>query len=300
MNDSIFSEILCQPGPLSAVLRAATGILRQAGIDSARLDAEILVADALSVSRLELYLQHDRWIQAEELRRIAIRLERRSKFEPVAYIVGCKEFYGLDFHVRPGVLIPRPETETIIDAVREWFTPESIFRFADTCTGSGILGVVLATYFPRSQGVLIDISDEALAIARSNVQLHGLKQRLLAVQGDLLHPTARNQLDLVVANPPYLAPREVEETMPDVRLHEPRLALEGGDTGCLFLQRLVEQAQRALKPGGMVCVEMGWQQEQWVQEQFHGPAWERTAVLKDLAGHDRVVVAHRSKCQRTT
>ncbi|MFO7718328.1 MAG: peptide chain release factor N(5)-glutamine methyltransferase [Desulfohalobium sp.] len=281
---------------LGRVLQAARQVLRQADIATAQLDAELLVAAALEISRLDLYLQRERLLDAVALRRIASLIRRRAAFEPVAYILGHKEFYGLEFAVSPGVLIPRPETETLIDAVREEYSPQTPLVFADTCTGSGILGVALAICFPKSSGVLLDLSDAALSVARSNVQTHQVKDRLDLVRGDLLGSLKPASLDLVLANPPYLATQEIQATAADVREYEPRLALEGGQVGTEIPQRLLHEAAFVLKPGGVLCFEIGWQQGAWLQEAMRAGPWERVRCVQDLAGHDRVGVAHLKSC----
>ena len=290
------TDALRLPGSLGPALQAARKMLRQADIASAELDAELLVAEALEISRLELYLQRERQLDAAALASICSLIHRRAAFEPMAYILGRKEFYGFDFTISPGVLVPRPETETLIDVVREVYSPHAPLVFADTCTGSGILGVTMGMCFSKSRGVLLDVSEAALPVARANVQAHQLHDRLDLVRGDLLGALKPASLDLVLANPPYLATQEIQAAAADVREYEPRLALEGGQDGTQIPQRLLHEAAGVLKPGGMLCFEIGWQHGDWLQHALRSGPWEAIRCEQDLAGHDRVGVAFRRSC----
>jgi release factor glutamine methyltransferase len=269
---------------------------RLAGVDSPRLSAQLLVAEVLGLTRLGLSLERDLVPSAEQHDRILSLVDRRAAGEPVAYILGRREFYGLDFTVTPDVLIPRPETEHIVEAVEERFTSGSPFCFADLGTGSGILAVTIASLFPQSTGVAVDRSAGALGVARSNACTHGVESRLSFVLGDFTLPLlARSGFDLIVSNPPYVTESEYEEASHEVTAFEPISALVSGRDGLDHVRALLPRVRDALRPGGVCLMEIGAGQAEQVQiiTSTDYPEFEDVIIIKDLAGHDRVVFLRR-------
>jgi len=284
---------------IGRLLQWTTEYLAQRGADSPRLDAEVLLAEALGCRRIELYTSFDQ--VAAETARIAFRelVRRRAEGTPVAYLVGRREFYSLPFRVTPDVLIPRPETEFLVirllDLAAESPPTDRPIRVADVCTGSGIVAVCAALRQPNSQVTAIDLSPHALAVAASNAADHGVSERIEFVQSDLFAQVAAGRrFDFVVANPPYVSTAEMAQLAPDIRDHEPRLALEAGPRGTEVIERLVPQAAERLEPGGWLLMEISPQLDAAVHGivQSYG-AFELKPTVKDLAGLPRVVQAQR-------
>ncbi|MEZ5976616.1 MAG: peptide chain release factor N(5)-glutamine methyltransferase [Planctomycetota bacterium] len=264
--------------------------LERHGDAEARLDAELLVARAVGLDRLKLFLALDRPVDAEEVARARELLVRRAKGEPTAYILGEREFYRRPFVVDRRVLVPRPETEHVVDRAREYVRtrvyPSGGPRVLDVGTGSGCLAVTLALELPGANVVAVDVSAEALAVARENAERLGADVGFL--EGDGLAPARElggRAFDLVVSNPPYVDARERDELQKEVREHEPHVALfaPDGDPDHWVL-RLAREAPALLAPGGLLLVELGY--DQWERV---GDAIENARVHKDLAGIPRVL-----------
>ena len=272
---------------LIEVLRRATGYLEQHGSSSPRLDAELLLAHALGLRRIDLYLQFERPLSDAELQPYRDLIARRGKGQPVAYLVGRKEFMGLELEVTPDVLVPNPDTETLVQLAVTWARENPARRrFADVGTGSGCIAVALAHFLPDAEVFASDVSAEALAVAARNAARNSVADRVHLTQGDLLHP-APEGLDAVCANLPYL---EEGTVLPGEVLAQPKQALFGGDR---LVRRLLEEAPAKLTAGGAVFAE--------VDPSIAAPMLEladrtyaRAALYKDLAGLDRVLVAWKS------
>lgn len=269
------------------VLKAASGHLQKHGSDSARLDAEVLLARALGLRRLDLYLQFDRPLSDEELSDYRDLTKRRARGEPVAYLVGHKEFMALDFEVTADVLVPNPDTEVLVQrAVAIARSAPEALRVADVGTGSGCIAIALAHYAPSVEVWAVDISPAALEVAARNVKRHGLETRVHLACGDLIAPL-HGEFDLVCANLPYLAPGDIRP--PEV-LAQPASALIGGEDGSELVVRLLEAAPARLKAGGRVLAEVDPAILPTVLEvadrNFAG-----RAVHRDLGGHERVLEA---------
>lgn len=265
---------------------------RLSGVDSPRLSAEVLVSEVLQCSRLSLILDRDRLVTNEEQLRIESLVTRRQKGEPLAYILGSKEFYGFDFKVTPDTLIPRPETEHIIEKVEELYPLDATFRFADLGTGSGILAVTLAHFFFNASGVAVDLSSPALKVAQQNAQAHGVKGRLEFLRGDFTrHLFEPEAFDLIVSNPPYVSQQEYDEASHEVIGYEPETALVSGDEGLNHIRAMLPHVAESLRRGGVYLMEIGYQQalaiERFVADFV--PGLGRFEVVRDLAGHDRIV-----------
>jgi release factor glutamine methyltransferase len=263
------------------------------GIASARLDAEVLLAHTLQQSRIYLYTHYDQPLQDAEAAQFGAYVRRRRAQEPVAYIVGKREFYGRDFAVSPAVLIPRPETEHVVEQALAFCKEqpqETPWRIADVGTGSGIVAITLAMELPESQVVGLDVSEAALAQARINSATHGLSESLQLLHSDLLEAVAAQTFDLVVSNPPYIKTSEVlSET---VQRYEPAQALFAGSTGMQLINRLCQQAGAALRPGGRLIFEMGSTQELEARVCLEAlQSFENITMVCDLAGLPRIMLA---------
>ena len=255
--------------------------------ETPRLDAEVLLAHTLGWSRARVLSRLQETISDEMLQQFRTLILRRAAREPVAYLVGRKEFYGLEFVVDRRVLVPRPETETLVDAALEWAKQRpGPLVIADIGTGSGCIAVALAVHLPQAHIYAIDLSSDALAVARQNVIRHHVDASVTLLTGDLLAPLPQ-PVDLLVSNPPYTVLDEVD---PGVRTHEPRLALDGGSDGLAVYRRLFAAAPSALRPGGALMLEIGATQARAVVD-LARRAFPSAAVYvqRDLAGRDRVV-----------
>ena len=268
---------------------------RLSGVDSPRLSAELLAAHALGCSRLSLNLDRGRVLDDDEYRAINALVVRREAGEPVAYILGSREFYGLDFAVSPAVLIPRPETEHIVEAVEACFAKEQSFRFADLGTGSGILAVTIATLFAKARGVAVDISPDALAVAQVNARVHNVSDRLEFQHIDFTRETVEGEFDLVVSNPPYVSEPEFAAASHEVTGFEPTGALVSGPDGLNHIRDMLPGVAAMLKSGGRFFMEIGYDQAKMVIDIIRDkcPRFEEVGVQKDLAGRDRVVSARK-------
>ncbi|MCB9078491.1 MAG: peptide chain release factor N(5)-glutamine methyltransferase [Anaerolineaceae bacterium] len=290
---------------IQSLLANARQQLVAAGCDSPRLDAELLLAHILGRDRTWLYRYPQ--VEVTEAERAAFLklIDRRVQREPVAYLIGHKAFYGLDFVVTSDTLIPRPETELLVETAIAWAaasirtqaegsapSQKPKYSLVDVGTGSGCIAVTLAKMTPEAQLTAIDLSDRALAVARLNAERHDVADRIEFLAGDLLAPL-REPVDLIASNPPYIDPAELTLpfTAPEVNRYEPRLALDGGEAGLAVVRRLLAQAAHFLKPGGMLLVEIGATQgnvvKKWAQAEFPTALVE---IKPDLAGWDRLLV----------
>lgn len=280
---------------LIEVVRLSTSFLAQRGSESARLDAELLTAHSLNLRRLDLYLQYDRPLRDEELEPIRALLRRRAAGEPVAYLVGEREFYGRPFHVTPAVLIPRPDTETLIEAALRWARAQAgELRIADVGTGSGCIAATMAAELPAAQVVASDVSNEALDVARDNAHRLGVAERIEFVQGAWCKPLRpRAPFDMLLSNPPYVTAAEVGELAVDVRNYEPHAALAAGEDGMLGYRELLRDPASLLHDrDAYIALEVDPRRAEQV-ETLVAATWPRAAVrrIADLTGRDRVVEA---------
>lgn len=262
--------------------------LAQSALDSPRLDAEILLAHALGITRGQLHAHPQGQLSPTELASCRQLIERRAQREPVAYIVGHKEFYGLDLVVDSRVLIPRPETELLVEKAIEIGQRQS--AVADVGTGSGAIAISLAVHLPQILVYATDASPAALEVAARNCRRHGVEDRVHLLHGHLLEPLPE-PVDLIVANLPYVSQVELAQLPPEISRYEPRKALDGGPDGLDCIRRLLAQAEEHLKPGGVVLLEIGATQGQAMiaLARHHFPA-ARVEIVPDYAGLDRVVI----------
>ena len=285
-------------------LRVATERLVEAGIPTPRLDAEVLLAHVLGTRREHLYAHPERRLDAGEYAAYQAALERRLTRLPVAYITGRKEFMSLEFLVDENVLIPRPETETLVEAVIERLRAREAeardgarvpIIVADIGTGSGAIAVSVAWFVRHASLIAVDISPGALRVARENARCHGVEDRIEFLEGDLLSPLAGRGLEgrihAVVSNPPYLSRRMMASLPPEVA-KEPRVALAGGEAGLDFAQAILDGARAYLAADGFVALEVGHDQAETVRrlavDEF---GYGGLDVIRDYAGVERVVIA---------
>ena len=274
------------------VVALSTAFLRDCGSDSPRLDAEILAAHALGLRRLDLYLYPDRPLTEPERDRLRGLVRRRAGGEPVAYLTGTRDFHGITLRVSPAVLIPRPETEVLVDACLDFLAGRTDACIADAGTGSGAVACAIAASHPTVRVVATDMSAEALAVAAGNVAALGLQERVSLVQCDLVSALGPG-LDAVVSNPPYIGERERAGLDRSVRDFEPAIALFSGPYGMEATTRLVEQATTRVRAGGILVVEVGVpDQRDAVERLLRGRgAWMDVTGLRDAG---RVVRAFRA------
>jgi release factor glutamine methyltransferase len=277
-----------EPWTIGAVLKWAADDFRTRGIESPRLDAEVLLAHALSCSRTQLIIDMMRPLATEELSRFRELVKRRRHREPVAYLRGEREFYGRTFRVDARVLVPRPDTETLIDvALLRTRHLSMSARVLDLCTGSGCVAITLALTRPTTQVTATDISQAALALAEENALRLGAPSVAFA-RADLFGEL-RGPFDLITANPPYIASAEIATLAPDVRQFEPRLALDGGDDGLVLVRRILEEAPARLAKGGVLAMEIGAGQAEAVAALFLERGFADVERARDLARIERVV-----------
>jgi release factor glutamine methyltransferase len=254
-----------------------------------RRDAELLLEHVLGCDQTALLTHPERLLAVEELKQFDRLVERRLASEPMQYLTGEQEFFGLRFEVSPAVLIPRPETEHLVEAVLQRFAREEAVRIVDVGTGSGAIAVALAHALPQSQVTAVDLFPAALEVARRNAERHGVIDRLMLLTSDLLAAVDRTDFDAVVANPPYIAAGEALE--PQVANYEPHSALYAGSTGLEVYERLIPQAARVLKPGGWLMLEIGYGQSPALKNLMHG--WAGVILVNDLQGIPRVVLGQK-------
>ena len=270
------------------VLRWTTGYFERCGIDSPRLDTELLMGAVLHLDRVGLYLNYDRPLVEEELGRIRALVARRATREPLQYILGETEFWSLPFAVTPEVLIPRPDTEVLVEEALK--RGEGACHILDLGTGSGIVAIALAHELPKARVSACDISSQALELARANARSNGVEERITFALQDFAQALAQgHDFDLVVSNPPYVADGDMDQLMPEVRDHEPHLALAGGPDGLDALRVIIRNAPCVLKSGGWLLVEVGQGQADAVERLFRESGFLQTFQRRDYAGIPRVV-----------
>ncbi len=267
------------------------------GVDAAGLEAEVLLRHVLGMSRTDLYLAWERAVSAAAWERFRALLEQRTRGRPVPYLIGRREFMGLDLLVDERVLIPRPETEILVEFLLHVLRGLPAARIIDVGTGSGAIAVALAKFLPRVRILASDLSADALAVAAENAARHAVADRIALVPGDLLSP-AREQgwteVDAVVSNPPYLDPETVRTLPREIREYEPTLALLAAGGGTAFHARLAAEAPALLRPGGWLAVEVAAGQAPAVGELFQRVrAFQHIRVINDLQGIARVVAGER-------
>lgn len=272
--------------------------LAQKGTEFPRLDAEVLLAHALECKRIDLYGIRFGDIAEDDVRkRYKELIRRRLEGCPVAYLVGRKEFFGLEFEVTPAVLIPRPDSELVVTECLSLAKKMPHPRALDIGTGSGNLAIAVAHQHSGARVTAIDVSAEALEVARRNAIRHRVGERIRFLAGDLLAPLAADErFNFVLSNPPYIPREELDKLPQGVRDFEPKAALDGGPAGFAVFERLLDQSRRFLEPDGYLIVEIGAPQEQPARQRFESyPEFELAATIHDYSGHPRVLRARLKK-----
>jgi release factor glutamine methyltransferase len=275
---------------LAPTLKHASQILAAAVCDSPHLDSEVLLAHVLGQDRAWLYAHPEHVLSPSQSSAYQSLVSRRARREPVAYLTEHKEFYALDFYVTPDVLIPRPETELLVEHAIQWMKTSCVSgTIADVGTGTGAIAVTLALHLPQAQVIATDISPATLIVTRRNAARHGVANRVFPLQADLLAPLSE-PLGLIVANPPYLSHAELSTASPEVVHWEPRAALDGGPDGLAVIRRLLSMTSDRLASGGALLVEIGADQGCGVLDlarcYFPGATVE---IAKDYANRDRLL-----------
>jgi release factor glutamine methyltransferase len=287
-----------KPRNIRDLLKVTSDYLKQKDIESPRLSAEVLLAHLLKLTRVQLYLHFDQPLNEEELKGYRALIKRRLNREPLQYITGTQEFWSLDFEVHSSVLIPRPESELLVEKSLSLYRAGRIQhadqpRFLDLCTGSGALAVAVACEIQTAEVWASDISEEALKLARSNATRHNVGHRMIFLLGDLWEPVREKNLvfDLIVSNPPYIRSGAFEGLSPEVRLYEPRPALDGGEDGMVYIEKILLKGADYLQPGGWILVEMDPAQSaralEWMEETGR---YEECDRVKDYSHRYRVVM----------
>lgn len=282
------------PLPLVSVLRKTEDFLRKKGVGSPRLEAELLLSHVLGVARLQLYLLHDRPMTEDELAKLRPLVARRGAREPMSWILGHRGFHAIELAIEPGVLDPRPDTETLVEAFLAEVpaTEAGPIYVADVGCGSGAVGLAIAHARPAVRLFAVDVDDTALRVTRTNVARLGLQDRVAVLKGSLLAPIPADRgLHWVVSNPPYLPTAEIDGLMPEVSRHEPRRALDGGPDGLAVYRALLAEAGRRARVG--VALEVGHDQSGRVADLCRRAGFGHLSTRDDLSGIARVVVGRR-------
>ena len=281
---------------ISEVLKSASKYLRDSAVPNDLLDAQTLLAEALGRDRTYLIINYHQEIPAEVLEKYRILIERRAAGEPLQYITGHQEFFGLEFEVTADVLIPRPETEIIIEETIRLARGAKLEKqlIIDVGTGSGCIGITLARELEGARVIATDISHAALMVAKRNARRHGQEKRIGFIVSDLLLALAQPLLaDFIISNPPYVSEEDLPGLQREVRDWEPRLALTDFGDGLSFYRSLFEQAPGRLRPGGHLICEMGYTQSEKILAMIDPVYWDEPFVLDDLQGIPRTLVVQR-------
>lgn len=293
MNDRIWT--------IGRILKWTEGYFAEKGLESPRLDAEVLLSHVLKKQRIYLYVHFDEPLQPEELAAYREMVKKRVMHVPVAYILGEREFMGLTFKVTPDTLIPRPDTEILVQAAIDRLkampaSDDTALHIADIGTGTGAICLSVLHYLPQATAETVDISPAARAVAEENAEQLGLADRITFHTGDLLVPLAGRTFAAILSNPPYIPEADIGTLAPEVRTKEPHTALSGGADGLDFYRRLAAEAPQMLAPNGFLAFEVGIHQAQDVAALVKAnPLIGKTEILPDYAGIDRVVVAWRKE-----
>ena len=275
-------------------LSEGTSILKKAGSSSPRLDAEIILSFVLDWERLKVMTESETVLSEAEYESFLKWIGNRSKGMPIAYITGHKEFMGLDFVVKNGVLIPRGDTEIIVEnVIRECENIDGQISVVDVGCGSGAIGISIAHYVKGAFVTMIDISGIAFEISNHNAELNNVKKRVKVIKGNLLEPVLGERFDFVVSNPPYIETDVIESLQKDVRDFEPHTALDGGIDGLKYYREITKLASACVKEGGMLIYEIGFGQGKAVSGIMDEGGFSDIRVIKDLAGLDRCVIGKR-------
>jgi release factor glutamine methyltransferase len=272
-------------------LNKSTDYLDQKGIESPRMNAELLLADVLKCKRLELYLMYDRPLTEKELSEYREYLKRRSAFEPVQYIIGMVEFYGLEFKVSPAVLIPRPETEILVESVINSVNKEDELRIMDIGSGSGNISIAIAVNLPSAYITGIEISVSAIAVAKENLMKYNCNKRVSFLNYDILS-VSRDELsdiDMIVSNPPYVSKDDYGKIQKEILNYEPNIAVTDFNDGFKFYRKIISLAEQILNPDGKIFLEIGEGQSKRIYEIMNENNFKDISIVQDYQKIDRVI-----------
>jgi release factor glutamine methyltransferase len=290
-------NLAMQTWTIQKLLNWVTEYLTSKGIDSPRLSAELLLSYVLALKRIDLYTQFDKPVAKQQLDILHDLVKRAGQDEPVAYLVGKTEFYSLELNVTPDCMIPRPETELLVERAIEFLRTRRDTQFVcDLCTGCGCIAVAIAKNYPDARIIATDICDAALAVAAGNIEKHQLKERITLLCGDLFDPIISgldvDKFDLIACNPPYVSTAEYEKLDKNVKDYEPKVALFAGVDGLDIYRRVIEKADRFLKPDAALMLEIGYAQGQAVRQLLEQTgAFAEIKIEKDIHNNDRIAIA---------
>ncbi|MBK9099710.1 MAG: peptide chain release factor N(5)-glutamine methyltransferase [bacterium] len=272
-------------------IKLSTEYLSKKGIDSPRINAELLLADVIKCKRLDLYLTFDRPLAEEELNKYRELIKRRAGFEPLQYITGTVEFYGLELKINPSVLIPRPETELLVENILNIFSKEADLNILDIGTGSGNIPITLAYHLPKAQIIATDINAEALILAKENASKYNLSDRIRFMQHDILKEDMDKfpEFDLVVSNPPYVSLESFSSLQKEIKDYEPKTAVTDGSDGLSFYRVIVQKASPKIKEGGKLFFEMAQGQYDDVKDLMIKNNFSHIEVVKDYQNIERII-----------
>ena len=280
---------------INSLLTWTVNYFKSKGISSARLDAEVLLAHVLGQKRIYLYVHFDEPMEKNELVKFREYVAKRAKHIPVAQIIGQREFMGLDFKVTKDTLIPRPDTEILVEnvitKVKEEFKDKNSYDIVDIGTGSGAIILSLLNFLKKANGFTVDISPKAIEVAKENAQNLQVSDRCTFFVGDLFTPLVNKTFDVIVSNPPYIPQEDIKNLEIDVKDYEPLSALTDNGDGLSFYKRLFSQGQEYLNDKGLIAVEVGIHQAEVVKKMAKNHNWKNIEIIKDYAGIDRVVLA---------
>lgn len=263
-------------------------------IETPRLDAEVLLCEVLNCERIFLVINKDQVLTQSEYAQFSSFISRRAKNEPVSYITGKREFMSLEFNVQKGILVPRPDTEILVEKIIDTYKESSV-KILDLCTGSGAIAVSLAYYLKDSSVIAVDKYDICVQAATQNAKKHNVSDRVCVIKADVLDTFSINeQIDCIVSNPPYIKSEVLTSLPSDIKDYEPDYALDGGNDGLIFYEKITEYASKKLNPCGILAFEIGFDQGESVKQIIDKTGdFINIEILKDLAGLDRVITAEK-------
>ncbi|MBU3092573.1 peptide chain release factor N(5)-glutamine methyltransferase [Clostridium sp. CM028] len=278
---------------IGEILLESYEILKKVQIESYLLDSQLLLAKVLNKDKLFIMLNRDFNLNQKQENEFSRLIQIRKSKMPIKYILGECEFMGMDFIVRPGVLIPRPDTEILVEEVIRHINEKAYTEVCDVCSGSGAIGIAIAEFIKSTKVTLYDIADDALTVAKLNIERFDLAIRVNVENSDLLKaPIEQNKkFEVVVSNPPYIREDVIPTLMDDVKEYEPYIALSGGRDGLDFYRRITEESLQVLKKGGLLAFEIGYDQREEVSNILLKSGFKKIECIKDLAGNDRVIKA---------
>lgn len=277
---------------IGSLLNLATKMLKSKKIDTARLDSQLILGKVLNKDKIYLMINSNEEVEKEKEEEFLNLINKRMENMPVRYILGEVDFMGLDFYIEEGVLIPRSDTEVLVEEVLKIIGKDEKLYVCDLCSGSGAIGISLAYYRKNIMVDLIDFYEKPEKISKKNIIKNNLENQVKFIKSDLLKEPIKElkKYDIIVSNPPYIKEDVIETLMDDVKNYEPRSALSGGDSGLIFYERIVEESKKVLKENGILAFEIGYDQGDSVSNIMKNNGYIDIKVVKDLAGLDRVVI----------